>query len=293
MSNTYMSTKKKPRNSLAKRNWKKFKRNRVAVAGLVVIVIIIMACALAPLLTPYGTNDVDLKNMVKPPSLEHPLGTDKIGRDVFARMLYGGRMSILVGLSGALGGVSLGVIIGCVCGYVGGWLDRIMLRFSELLMVFPSIILVLILVVLTGRGVQNLIIIFVFTGWMGTYRRIRASIFTLREEDFVQALRAMGVKKPSIMFRHMLPNMLSPLVIDITMGTAGYILAETGLSYLGLGVESGIPTWGNIMSVAKDLTILTNYPWLWLTPGLALSTFVLGVNFVGDGLRDAFDPKSM
>ncbi|NOU96160.1 ABC transporter permease subunit [Paenibacillus sp. LMG 31456] len=256
------------------------------------IILVMMLCAiLAPVLTSYKPDEIDLGNRLKPPSTEHLLGTDKIGRDVLTRILYGARISIFIGLSGALGGALIGTVLGCFSGYLGGWFDKLMLRVSELFMTFPQLILVLILVVYMGQGLFNLILIFAVTGWTGTYRLVRGRFLSLREESFVESCRAFGISEMSIMFRHILPNTLSPVIVTVTLSSAGYILAESGLSFLGLGVPSGIPTWGNIINAAKAVDVIRNNPWLWLPPGCAISLFVLGVNFFGDGLRDVLDPN--
>jgi peptide/nickel transport system permease protein len=283
-------TEKIKKTSLAKRNWNKLKRNKLAMVGLGIILFLMITALFAPLLTQYEQNGVDLKSRLEPPSTKHFLGTDKVGRDVYARMLYGGRTSILVGLSGAAGGGLIGIIIGCICGYLGGTVDKLTLRISEIFMAFPQLILVLILVVFVGQGVGNLVLIFSITGWMGTYRLVRGRFMSLREENFVEACRAFGIGNMSIMFKHILPNTLGPVIVNITLSTAGYILQESGLSFLGLGVPSGVSSWGNIINAAKSVDVIMNYWWLWVPPGLAISLFVLGFNFFGDGLRDVLDP---
>ncbi|WP_284639278.1 ABC transporter permease [Paenibacillus silviterrae] len=279
------------RSSLALRNWEKIRRNKLAMIGFAIIMVMMICALLAPVLTPYQPDEIDLGNRLMPPSGEHLLGTDKIGRDVATRILYGARISIFIGLSSAFGGALIGTILGCFSGFWGGWFDKIMLRVSELFMTFPQIILILILVVYIGQGLFNLILIFAITGWTGTYRLVRGRFLSLREESYVEACRAFGIGELSIMFRHILPNTLSPVIVTITLSTAGYILAESGLSFLGLGVPSGIPTWGNIINAAKAVDVIRNNPWLWLPPGFAISFFVLGVNFFGDGLRDVLDPN--
>ncbi|WP_223869992.1 ABC transporter permease [Paenibacillus sabuli] len=279
------------KSSLAMRNWEKLRRNRLAVTGFVIIALMSLAAILAPLLTPYDPGAVNLAKRVQPPSWAHLLGTDKLGRDVLARLLYGARLSIVIGLCSALGGALIGTVLGCFSGYFGGWFDKVMLRVSELFMTFPQIILILILVVFFGQGVFNLIFIFAITGWSGTYRLVRARFFSLRQESYVEACRAFGIGEASIMFKHILPNTLSPVIVSITLMTAGFILAESGLSFLGLGVPSGIPTWGNIINAAKAIDVIQNNPWLWIPPGVTISLFVLGTNFFGDGLRDVLDPN--
>ena len=269
---------------------KKLQSNRLAVIGIIFSLTIILSSIFAPLITKYDPQKVDLRSMLKPPSSEHILGTDKIGRDVFARIIYGGRISILVGLGSALGAALIGVSIGAYTAYRGGWWDSIFLRISEIFMAFPQIILVLLLVSVLGQSLVNLIIIFVITGWGGLYRMTRAQVLSLREEEYVQALRAFGLSRARICFKHILPNALGPIMVNITLSTAMFILEEAALSFLGLGVPLNIPTWGNILNVAQDLRVLQNYWWVWLPSGITISLFVLAINFVGDGLRDSTDP---
>ena len=269
---------------------KKLQSNRLAVIGIIFSLTIILSSIFAPLITKYDPQKVDLRSMLKPPSSEHILGTDKIGRDVFARIIYGGRISILVGLGSALGAALIGVSIGAYTAYRGGWWDSIFLRISEIFMAFPQIILVLLLVSVLGQSLMNLIIIFVITGWGGLYRMTRAQVLSLREEEYVRALRAFGLSRARICFKHILPNALGPIMVNITLSTAMFILEEAALSFLGLGVPLNIPTWGNILNVAQDLRVLQNYWWVWLPSGITISLFVLAINFVGDGLRDSTDP---
>ena len=269
---------------------RKFLNNRLAVVGLVIFTIILLASILAPMLTPWNPTEISLRAVNKPPSWEHWFGTDKTGRDVFARVLYGGRISILVGLGSALVSALIGVIIGCYAGYVGGWVDAVAMRVSEAIMAFPEIILVLVLVSILGQSLFNIMAIFILGGWCGIYRLVRAQMLSLREEEYVQALRSFGLNRALISFKHMLPNALGPVMVNITLSTAAFILQEAGLSFLGLGVPLAIPTWGNILNVAQDLTVLQRNWWLWLPVGTFISLFVLSVNFIGDGLRDASDP---
>ncbi len=277
------------KSSLAKRNVQKFLSNKLAIVGLSIVAIFVLLAVCAPLLTPYDPSLVDPANRLLPVSAEHPLGTDNAGRDTFSRLLYGGRVSIFVGVMGSLGAALVGVILGCVAGYIGGKVDSVIVFFCEIFTTFPQTILVLILVAISGRGLSNLIIIFCLTGWMSTARLVRSRILSLREEPFVESCRANGIGGTSIMFRHLLPNTLGPVIVAVTMGTAGFVLQEAALSFLGLGVASTIPTWGNVINAAKSLNIFQNYPVLWIAPGLTISLFVLGINFFGDGLRDVFD----
>ncbi len=267
--------------------------NRLALVGLFSMTAIILMCASAPLLTPYNPTKPDFSAQALPPSGAHPLGTDKLGRDVFARVLYGGRISILVGLSGAVGGMVLGVIIGSLCGYFRGVLDAVFVKIAELVSIFPQILLVLVLVTILSQNMVNLIYIFTATGWVATFRMVRGRFFSLREESFVEACKVFGLSDLSIAFRHILPNCLGPVIVQMTLNTAGFILQEAALSFIGLGVPSGTPTWGNIMNAAREIISIQQHPWVWMAPGLSIALFVLGVNFFGDGLRDALDPKQV
>ncbi len=272
---------------------RKMLNNPLALIGLVIFSIILLASIFAPWLTDHDPGKINLRAMLQEPSAEHWFGTDKTGRDVFARVLYGGRVSILVGLGSALLSATVGVIIGCYAGYKGGWIDVICLRVSEVFMAFPQIILVLLLVSIVGQSLSNLIIIFVVSGWGAMFRLSRARMLSLREEEYVQALRSFGVSTARICYKHILPNALGPIMVNVTLTTAMFILAEAGLSFLGLGVPLSIPTWGNILNVAQDLRVLQNSWWMWLPVGLVISLFVLSVNFIGDGLRDSADPTQL
>lgn len=272
------------------RTLNKILSNKLAVFGFAFVVVVILASIFAPLICRYDPLDLDLRNKLAPPSREHILGTDRLGRDIYARIIYGGRISILVGLGSALGAAVIGVAIGAYTGYRGGRLDNLMLRMSEIVMSFPQIILVLMLVAIIGQSLFNLMLIFTITGWGGIYRMARARMFSLREEEYVQALQAFGLRTMTICYKHVLPNAVGPIVVNITLSTAMFILQEAALSFLGLGVPLQIPTWGNILNVAQDLLILQNYWWLWVPVAIVISLFVLSINFIGDGLRDSTDP---
>ena len=267
----------------------KFMGNKLAVFGTVLFVVILLACIAAPLLTPHDPAMFDLLNMSKPPSAEHWFGTDKIGRDLFARCLYGGRTSILIAGAGSLGGAVIGVILGCFAGYKGGWFDKITMRASEIFMSFPQLILVLVMLTIMGQSMVNIIIIFICTGWSGVFRQARAAMLSIREEEYVQALHAFGLNDFTVCFKHMLPNALSPVIVNVTINFATMILEEASLSFLGLGVPMEIPTWGNILNAAQDLYTLQNAWWIWLFAGIVISLFVMGVSFMGDGIRDTTD----
>lgn len=267
--------------------------NKLSVLGFAIFFVILMLCLFAPLFTPYSSTKVDLRSILNPPGGAHLLGTDKIGRDIWARLLYGGRISIGVGLGSALIATVLGVSLGTSAGYKGGWLDGIIMKLSEILMSFPQIILVLILVTITGQSLWNLILIFSITGWPSMYRMARSQMLSLREAEYVQALKAFGIRSMRIAFVHMLPNAIGPIFVNITLSTAMFILQEAALSFLGLGVPLEVATWGNILNAAQDLTILKNAWWVWLPTGIVVTLFVIGINFIGDGLRDATDPSQI
>ena len=265
-------------------------KNKLAMLGFSIIVFFIFASLFAPL-TGYSQNEGVLRDRLALPTAKHILGTDSLGRDTLAQLLYGGRVSIFIGVASSLLGGVIGIALGSLSGYLGGAFDRVMLMVSELFMTIPSMLLVMVLVVFIGQGVQNLILIFVLTGWVDSFRIIRSMYYSLREEAYVYSCLLFGISKRSVIFRHILPNALGPAIVTITVNTGYYILSEAGLSFLGMGVPSGTPTWGNMINAAKDLNTLTKYPWLWIPVGIAISLFVLSVNFIGDGLRDAFDPK--
>lgn len=269
---------------------RKLLNNKLAVAGLIIFLIILLAAICAPLLTSYDPLQVDVNNTLSSPSSAHILGTDKVGRDVFTRILYGGRISILVGFGSALGCAGIGVLLGVYGGYKGGWLDRILMRLSEMFMSFPQIVLVLLLVTILGQSLINLIIIFIVTGWGSVYRMARSQILSIREEEYVQALKGFGINDFVICYKHMLPNAIGPILVNITLSTAMFILEEASLSFLGLGVPLQIATWGNILNSAQDMFTLQNNWWLWLPVGIVVSLFIMSINFVGDGLRDTTDP---
>lgn len=272
------------------RTLRKFLNNKLAIVGAGIFIVILLASILAPLLTSYDPLKAEMGSVLQAPSLEHIFGTDKVGRDVFARVLYGGRISILIGLGSSLGCAIIGVLLGCYGGYKGGWFDKIVLHISEVFMSFPQLVLVLLLVTILGQSLTNLIVIFILTGWGSVYRMARSQILTIREEEYVQSLNAFGLNDFIICYKHMLPNAIGPIVVNITLSTAMFILQEASLSFLGLGVPLEIATWGNVLNAAQDMYTLQNNWWLWLPVGIVISSFVMGINFLGDGLRDTTDP---
>lgn len=281
------------RNRLRMRNLRKFMRNRMALASVIVIIIMIVLCMSAPLLTDYDPLYMDMANRNLSASVDRPLGTDNMGRDMWARMLYGGRMTMYIGVAGALGATLLGAILGCIGGYFGGKIDSVIVYISELFMTFPYYLMVMLLVGILGRSTNNLLLIFTFTGWTRMMRVVRTSVLSLREEAYVESCRANGIGSRSIMFHHILPNAMGPVIVNFTLSTANYILSEASLSFLGMGVPDTVVTWGMILNAAKRLDVIQNQPVLWIAPGLAICLFVLCINFFGDGLRDVLDPTSI
>lgn len=276
---------------LWKRNLKRFMSNKLAVLGTVVFLAITIMSIFAPLFTSYDPNTIDYTAFMQKPSMTHLFGTDELGRDIFARVLYGGRVSIAVGIISSLISGAIGVVLGALAGYFGGKFDAIVLRISEVLMTFPNMILILVLSSILGPSVSNIILVLSFRGWMTTFRMVRNRFMSVKEEVYVEASRSFGLSDLRIIFSDILPNTLSPVVVSFSMNVAHFILTEAGLSFLGLGVPSGTPTWGNIINAAKSINVIQNSWWVWMIPGLVISFFSLSTNFIGDGLRDAMDAK--
>lgn len=285
-------TKLKKSNALTKRALQSFFANKLAVIGGIVVILMIVVSFCAPLLTSYDPSFIDVANRKLPPSAEHLLGTDVLGRDILTRILYGGQMSILIGVGSALGACALGVVLGCLAGFFGGKVDSCLVFIQELISTFPSRLLTLLFIAFMGKSTANLFIIFIFTGWPSVMRVVRSRVMSLKQEPFVESCRVNGISNRSIMFHHLMPNTMGPIIVDATGSVAGYILAEAGLSYLNMGVPDHVATWGSIINAANRLDIIQNMPMLWVAPGIAIALFVLSINFLGDGLRDALDPTS-
>lgn len=271
--------------------WRRFRRHRLALVGLVTLGVFGFAAIFAPWVSINDPYLVDIRNLKQPPSADHWLGTDAAGRDVLARLVYGARISMSVGLVAvAISGV-IGTLIGLISGYAGGWVDTLAMRFTELVMTFPAFFAVVILVALIGPNVLNVMLVIGALGWTGIARLVRGQVLSLREMDYVTAARATGATNRRLIFVHMLPGVLPHVMVATTLGLASAILTEAALSFLGLGVRIPTATWGNMLYAAQSLDVLENQPWLWVPPGLAIGLAVLAANFVGDGLRDAVDPR--
>jgi peptide/nickel transport system permease protein len=279
--------------------WKRFRRHPGAIMGCIVLAGIILACTFA-FLSPYDPYKSDMSERYQPPSLEHPMGTDALGRDLMTRVLYGGRVSLAVGFSVMVITLLIGVPVGAMAGYFGGWVDNILMRITDAALALPSL-LVLILLSAFLREVDApalkkypaLTIAFVIgiLAWMFTARLVRASYLTIREMDFVVATRALGGSNFRIIALHIFPNAIGPVIVEATLEIAYAILEESGLSFLGFGIQPPTPSWGNLLSNAQDY--LLKYPWLAIFPGLMIFLSVISINYIGDGLRDAFDPHKV
>lgn len=282
---------------MTNRTLRKLTSNKLAVIGVLLFVAICLLCFGAPLFTKYDPMAFDLRAKMSAPSAEHLLGTDQMGRDIWSRILYGGRISIIVGLGSALGAALLGVTLGLYVGYKGGLMDNLLIKISDIFQSIPQMVLIIIIVALVGQSMENLIIIFILTGWPGMYRMARSKVLSLKQQEFVQALRAFGISDVKIAFKHLLPNTMGPVVVNITLSTAMFILQEASLSVLGYGVPMEIATWGNIINVITNGGTIRfdwlQYWWMWLPCAIMLILFVLSINFIGDGLRDASDPTQI
>jgi peptide/nickel transport system permease protein len=274
------------RNSVMRR----FLRHRMAMAGMIVFTLIVLMAIFAPALAPMSPYEVS-QSFEAPPSAAHLLGTDLVGRDVLSRLIYGSRISLIVGVGTVLINVLLGGILGILAGYRGGRTDALIMRFTDIIMSFPYFMVILVLVSILGPAVSNVILAMGLLGWPGIARIIRGSILSVKNSDYVKAGVALGYSPLRIIFRHIVPNILAPVLVNATFGVSNAILMESSLSFLGMGVQPPKATWGNILTDAQSIAVLSREPWLWVPAGLMIVITVLSINFIGDGLRDALDPK--
>jgi peptide/nickel transport system permease protein len=281
-----------PDRSPARRTLDRFLSHRLAVAGAALVAVMAFAGLFAPLVAPYDPNKIDLLHIAQAPTTAHLLGTDAVGRDALSRIIYGARISLSVGVVAVGIYLAIGFILGALAGYAGGWLDNVIMRFTDVMMCFPTFVLILILVGILGPSIWNVMFAIGLFGWPSIARLVRGQVLQLRALDYVVATRILGAGPVDVMFRHILPNVIGPLTVAATLGIAGAILTEAGLSFLGLGVVQPTPSWGSMLNDARSPAIMAEKPWLWLAPGLAISLAVLAINFIGDGLRDAFDVRS-
>ena len=280
-----------PVTSMWKDTVRRYKQNKLAVLGLVIITIIIVMCIFAPLFTAYDpVLDMNLKDkLLTPGSNNHLLGTDDYGRDIFSRLLYGGRTSLITGLMVAGITMIIGVFIGCISGYFGGWIDNLLMRIVDVVLAFPFLVLAITIMAVLGPSQRNIIITLSLVGWPSFARVTRGQILSIKEKEYVEAARSSGFNNSRIIFHHILPNALAPIIVTATMRIGSTILSAASLNFLGLGVDASLPEWGVMLNQGKDYMSLA--PHLSFYPGLAISLTVLSMNWIGDGLRDAFDPQ--
>lgn len=270
---------------------RKFVKNKLAVFGAIFILFLIIVALITPLIAPYSPDEQFLTDKLAPPGENYILGTDKLGRDTFSRLLYGARVSLLISFCAVAGQIVIGTTIGAIAGYFGGIIDAILMRLVDVLISIPTIFLLISLVAILEPSLGILIFVFTLFGWTGTARLVRGEFLSLRTREFVLAAQTMGVSRFKIIFSHILPNAIGPIIVSATLSLGGVILSEAALSYLGLGVQPPTPSWGNMLQDAQDFTIMLDAWWYPLFPGIMIFLTILAFNFIGDGLRDAFDPK--
>ncbi|GAK43230.1 dipeptide ABC transporter permease protein [Paenibacillus sp. TCA20] len=268
----------------------RFMSHKLAVAGLIMMGFLILVGIFAPLIAPYDPNAI-IGAFSASPSGAHWLGTDQVGRDVLSRLIYATRVSLAVGVITVILYVLIGTVVGAIAGYVGGWVDMLINRIIDVFMSFPSMMVILVLVTVLGTGLSNIIIVLALLGWPAVARLVRGSVLSLRQTEFVRAGIALGFSSPRLIFGHILRNAMGPILVNATFGAAAAILSESSLSFLGMGVQPPAASWGNMLNAAQSITALTTQPWLWIPPGLVIILSVLSINFIGDGIRDAMDPR--
>jgi len=284
-----------PRRSTLSRLLRPLLRSWLRLAGVIVLLLVVLIALTAPLIAPQDPNAGDLVSRLAPPYVfggdnpAYPLGTDGLGRDILSRMIYGSRVSLLVGLSSVAIGGTLGVVLGLLTGYYGGRLDAIVMRLADIQLAFPFILLAIAVLAVLGQGLWNVILVLGFGGWVGYARVVRGQVLAQKQRDYVLAARTLGVPNRTIIFRHLLPNCITPAIVIATFAVAANIIAEAGLSFLGLGVNVEIPTWGSML--ADGRTYLDTAWWLATFPGLAIFLVVLSINLIGDWVRDLLDPR--
>lgn len=269
-----------------------FKKNKLAVIGLIIVMIIVIMVLAAPLLTKYDPMlDINLKEMLIRPftNPDHILGTDDYGRDIWTRLIYGGRSSVLIGLTVALLSAAAGIFIGCIAGYFGGWVDSLLMRITDIMMSFPFLVIAIAIMAVLGNSQANVILALSIVSWPPFSRLTRGQVLAVKEQEYVESARVAGFSDMRIMMHHVLPNCWGPIIIELTLSVGGAILSAASLNFLGMGGDSAMPDWGIMLNQGRNY--LQQAPYLTFIPGLAISITVLAINWIGDGLRDAFDPK--
>ena len=288
--------------SMLRMTWRHFVRHRMALVGLIVVIILALGAIFAPVIRPYDPYKSSFRTRYRPPSLTYPMGTDDLGRDVLTRVLYGGRISLSIGVMAMSLALVIGTLVGSVAGFYGGRLDNLLMRFTDLMLSLPQLFVLIIMTLLlrtvkipllqAAGGVPAIVIVIGVLSWMTVARLVRGSFLALKEKDFVEAARASGASNARIMFRHILPNAISPIIVAGTLRVASSIITESGLSFLGFGVQPPTPTWGNMLRNAQD-EMLKGHLWMAFFPGLMIFITVIAINYIGDGLRDALDPRKV
>ena len=278
--------------------WRRFRRHRPALVGIGVIVLLVLLAVSAPVVSPYDPEQTNLDIRLQPPTLAHLMGTDELGRDLFTRILYGSRISLAIGVLSMMLAVTIGVLIGAAAGFHGGWIDGVLMRVTDVFLAFPRLFVLILVTTLLRQlnlpwlpagSFAPIIFVIGLLSWMSVARLVRASYLSIREKEYIEAARGVGAGDARIMFRHILPNAASPIIVAGTLGVAASILTESGLSYLGFGVQLPTPTWGNMLRSAQAQ--MTYAPWTAVFPGLMIFSAVIAINYIGDGLRDALDPQ--
>ncbi|UOE94160.1 oligopeptide ABC transporter permease [Alkalihalobacillus sp. LMS39] len=272
---------------------RRFLRNKLAILGIVLLVIFVLVAIFAPWIATHDPTKSNLMNVMAKPGGEHILGTDSSGRDNFSRLVYGARISIIIGLAAMLFTLVIGLVLGSLSGYYGGKVDSIIMRATDLMLIFPFLLIALTIMAIADKVTIGLFItIIALTSWPNITRILRGTFLSLREKEFILGARSIGCSDFRIITKHFLPNAVGPIIVNATLMMATMIIIESALSFIGFGIPQPTPTWGNMVTEARSLRVLTQYPEAWIPPGLAILLTVLAINFIGDGLRDAFDPKS-
>lgn len=272
------------------RVWARLRRHRMATWSTVVVALVGALCVAAPVIAPYDFDQIDLASIREAPSMAHVMGTDDLGRDLFSRLLYGGRVSILIGLLAAMIATGFGSLLGAISGFYGGRVDGMLMRFTDVVYSIPTLPLLIVLASYTQAGAVSMAIAIGVLSWMTTARVVRGEVLKIRAMEYVEAARSLGATNARIILRHVLPNTAGPIVVGATLAVGNAIILESSLSFLGLGVQPPTPTWGNMLMDAQ--ATMSTQPWLSIFPGLAILVVVLAVNFLGDGLQDALDPRA-
>ena len=277
--------------SPSRKAWLRFKKHRLAMVGLFLFSIILIVSVFAPIFDRYEPNKLNLRDKFQAPSATHFFGTDRVGRDIWSRTLHGGRVSLTVGFAAALVAMSLGVLLGALSGFYGGIVDMTIMRFTDVVMTFPQVVIILTVATFVGQGMLNVILLIGLFSWPVIARLVRGQVLSLREEQFVKAARSLGASDFSLIFKHIMPSVIAPLLATLTFTINEAILLEAGLSFLGVGIPLPTASWGNMLEMARSLDVLQDGAWMWIPPALMILLNVLCINFIGDGLRDALDPK--